>query len=279
MGKAQEAMSINCYGYNDDGTPMVSIAQQVESRQTRKDVEQDAKIQQNYEDNVKQQGEINAVSGDTSSQEASISELWSVVENLTGGVMVDINLSVAPNAAVSENTISFSLVSAGSPVMADVVKLDKSIDGGNASEIGSWSGVTSGTTTSEITGAIENYSLRVIVKGEGGKQSVAISEKTMYAYYVGATATATATDSLVNELTKKLNDNIDFNITVSTSDNTYMWFVLPASINVRYIASDSIPVTLDNAAGTSILSGKYKAYRSKNMLMAATWQPTIVCEI
>lgn len=272
-------MSINCYGYNDDGTPMVSIAQQVESRQTRKDVEQDAKIQQNYEDNVKQQGEINAVSGDTSSQEASISELWSVVENLTGGVMVDINLSVAPNAAVSENTISFSLVSAGSPVMADVVKLEKSIDGGNASEIASWSGVTSGTTTSEITGAIENYSLRVIVKGEGGKQSVAISEKTMYAYYVGATATATATDSLVNELTKKLNESIDFNITVSTSDNTYMWFVLPASINVRYIESDSIPITLENAAGTSILNGKYKAYRSKNMLMAATWQATIVCDI
>lgn len=83
---------LDSYGYWDDGTQLVTLQTQEEWKQSAKDQEQDSKIQQNYNDNVYQQGEIDRNTLINDIQEAQINEINEIISQITGGTTVDFDM-------------------------------------------------------------------------------------------------------------------------------------------------------------------------------------------
>ena len=86
------AGTLDYYGYKDDNTALVSAKTQEEWKQNAKDKEQDAKIQKNYDENVIQQDEIDRNSLINDAQESQINDLYTKIENISGGTLTDLDM-------------------------------------------------------------------------------------------------------------------------------------------------------------------------------------------
>jgi hypothetical protein len=184
--------------------------------------------------------------------------------------MIDLGFKVEPNAAVTANTVSYSTTFNGNPTNPKTAVVSKRVNDGTSTVIINNTTQSSGSTVSVIEGAKEVFTIEVEPNLTGAMNMK--SEITKYLCYVGHSSATTLTETIVNGFTKKLSDGEKFDAEVTTAYGDYIWILVPSSIQVAYVTSGGITVTLDQTTKTFTNSmGTFTAYRSYKQLDVATW--------
>lgn len=95
---------------------------------------------------------------------------------------------------------------------------------------------------------------------------------TRYICYAGALSKDTLDASDIESLTIAYATGVAFNPSVATSNNQYIWLVIPGNLSINKVTSSGFDVTLDSAVTTITTSLRiFKAYRTANQLTENTW--------
>jgi hypothetical protein len=181
-----------------------------------------------------------------------------------------ITTTITPNADVTRNTISYNVTEIdGVTVVLSAGRLDKTYKNTTTNL---YTGTATATTvTSDIQGAKEVFKISVTTR----ENKTTTREYTRYLMTAGSTNTATLTYNQAVALTRYLASGISFTPTVTTTDNSYIWLVVPSDLTIHNAVSQGFNVTLNNPITISGTLGSFKAYRSANMLTAAQWNLTV----
>ena len=244
-------------------------------QQSVKDSQQDKEIKKNSDDNIAQQAEIDRNTSINDLQEQQIIDLYNIVgqgpaSGTTIVYILDTNFKVEADSGVTSYNISYEAKHNNEPVEPKSCIITKYVNDGSGIVILNNTGVSGTTITSTVTGNREKYVLDVIP----GSHTVfeTKSEITRYIYYVGSSSVTSMSGESVELLNKYVSNGDKLKVKESTGDEQYLWFVIPDSLNLEGITTDSVSFVLDDVVQTITNSlGSFKCYRSKKLLVAANW--------
>lgn len=194
----------------------------------------------------------------------SIAELQDTVFPITLG------FSVTPDVKAMQTAIAFSVKSKGSPFLPDILKISKIVNNGVTTLLTDTPS-SSGSLSTPISGAKEQFTFEVTKEGRTGKSTSA----TRFLCYYGSSSVATASEAVLNSLQKVSATGLSFNPTITTRSGDYIWLVVPNDLTISRVTSAGFDVTLAAAQTVTNSLGTFKAYRTANMLTAATWKLVI----
>lgn len=196
--------------------------------------------------------------------QASINKLNDTVYPITLG------FSVNPNVATMNTSINYSVVSDGKPLIPDVMKISKQVND-NAAIVLLDKPASSGNLTTNIEGSREIFKFEVSKTGRTGKST----STTRYLCYSGGNPTDTITEDIINLLNKHSTTGVNFNPTVITKNNDYIWLVVPNYLTIHGVKSAGFDVLLAEPQTITTSFGTFKAYRTINTLTAQSWNLVI----
>ena len=181
-----------------------------------------------------------------------------------------LGFTITPNVGTMQTEVRYSVSSDNKPFVPDTSIIRKQIND-NAPKNLSETPSSGGTLSTPIEGAREIFKFAVTKKGRTGKST----SQTRYFCYFGVNPVATMTAEILNTLNKVSATGVSFNPKVTTKDNDYIWLVVPSYLSIAHVTSAGFDVTL--AAPQTITNnlGSFKAYRTANLLTAATWNLVI----
>lgn len=181
-----------------------------------------------------------------------------------------LGFTITPNVGTMQTEVRYSVSSDNKPLVPDTSIISKQINDNAAKNI-STTPSSGGILSTPIEGAREIFKFAVTKKGRTGKST----SQTRYLCYFGGNPAATMTAEILNTLNKVSATGVSFNPKVTTKDNDYIWLVVPSYLSITRVTSAGFDVTL--AAPQTITNnlGSFKAYRTANPLIAATWNLAI----
>ena len=194
----------------------------------------------------------------------SIAELQDTVFPITLG------FSVTPDVKAMQTAIAFSVKSKGSPFLPDTLKISKTVNNGVTTLLADTPS-SSGSLSTPISGAKEQFHFEVTKEGRTGKSTSAIR----FLCYYGSSSVATASEAVLNSLQKVSATGLSFNPTITTRSGDYIWLVVPNDLTISRVTSAGFDVTLAAAQTVTNSLGTFKAYRTANTLTAETWKLVI----
>ena len=194
----------------------------------------------------------------------SIAELQDSVFPITLG------FSVTPDVKAMQTAIAFSVKSKGSPFLPDTLKISKTVNNGVTTLLADTPS-SSGSLSTSISGAKEQFTFEVTKEGRTGKSTSA----TRFLCYYGSSSVATASEAVLNSLQKVSTTGLSFNPTIITRSGDYIWLVVPNDLTISRVTSAGFDVTLAAAQTVTNSLGTFKAYRTANTLTAETWKLAI----
>jgi hypothetical protein len=194
----------------------------------------------------------------------SIAELQDTVFPITLG------FSVTPDVKAMQTAIAFSVKSKGSPFLPDTLKISKTVNNGVTTLLADTPS-SSGSLSTPISGAKEQFTFEVTKEGRTGKSTSA----TRFLCYYGSSSVATASEAVLNSLQEVSTTGLSFNPTITTRSGDYIWLVVPNDLTISRVTSAGFDVTLAAAQTVTNSLGTFKAYRTANTLTAETWKLVI----
>ena len=181
-----------------------------------------------------------------------------------------LGFTITPNVGTMQTEVRYSVSNDNKPLVPDTSIISKQIND-NAPENLSETPSSGGTLSTPIEGAREIFKFAVTKQGRTGKTT----SQARYLCYFGGNPAATMTAEILNTLNKVSATGVSFNPEVTTKDNDYIWLVVPSYLSISRVTSAGFDVTL--AAPQTITNnlGSFKAYRTANPLIAATWNLVI----
>ena len=184
---------------------------------------------------------------------------------------ITLGFSINPNVGSMQTDVRYSIISDGKPLIPDTLLISKQINDATPKSLSN-TPASNGTLSTQIEGAREIFKFEVEKKGRTGKST----SQTRYLCYFGGNPAATMTAEILNTLNKVSATGVSFNPKVTTKDNDYIWLVVPSYLSINRVTSAGFDVTL--AAPQTITNnlGSFKAYRTANPLIVATWDLVIL---
>lgn len=196
--------------------------------------------------------------------QANINKLNDTVYPITLG------FSVNSNVATMNTSINYSIVSDSKPLVPDIMKISKQVND-NADIVLLDKPASSGSLTTNIEGSREIFKFEVSKTGRTGKST----STTRYLCYSGGNPADTITEDVINSLNKHSATGVNFNPTVVTKSNDYIWLVVPNYLTIHGVKSSGFDVLLAEAQTITTFFGTFKAYRTINTLTAQSWNLVI----
>ena len=183
---------------------------------------------------------------------------------------ITLGFSLTPNVGTMQTEIRYSVSSDNKPLVPDTSIISKQIND-NAPKNLSDTPSSGGTLSTPIEGARETFKYAVTKEGRTGKSAT----QTRYLCYFGGNPASTMTAEILNTLNKVSTTGVPFNPKVTTTDNDYIWLVVPSYLSISRVTSAGFDVTLAAPQTITNSLGSFKAYRTANPLTAATWNLVI----
>lgn len=196
--------------------------------------------------------------------QASINKLNDTVYPITLG------FSVNPNVVTMNTSINYSVVSDSKPLVPDIMKISKQVND-NAAIVLLDKPASSGNLTTNIEGSREIFKFEVSKTGRTGKST----STTRYLCYSGGNPADTITEDVINSLNKHSTTGVNFNPTVVTKNNDYIWLVVPNYLTIHGVKSAGFDVLLSAPQTITTSFGIFKAYRTINTLTVQSWSLVI----
>ena len=196
--------------------------------------------------------------------QASIDKLNDTVYPITLG------FSVNSNVTTMNTSINYSVVSDNKPLVPDVMKISKQVNDNTAIVLLD-APASSGSLTTNIEGSREIFKFEVTKTGRTGKST----STTRYLCYSGGNSANTITEEVINSLNKHSATGVNFNPTVVTKNNDYIWLVVPNYLTIHGVKSAGFDVLLSAPQTITTSFGTFKAYRTINTLTAQSWNLVI----
>ncbi len=181
-----------------------------------------------------------------------------------------LGFSVTPDVKAMQTAIAFSVKSKGSPFLPDTLKISKTVNNGVTTLLADTPS-SSGSLSTPISGAKEQFAFEVTKEGRTGKSTSA----TRFLCYYGSSSVATASEDVLNSLQKVSTTGLSFNPTITTRSGDYIWLVVPNDLTISRVTSAGFDVTLAAVQIVTNSLGTFKAYRTVNTLTAETWKLVI----
>lgn len=192
--------------------------------------------------------------------QASINKLNDTVYPITLG------FSVNPNVATMNTSINYSIVSDSKPLVPDTMKISKQVND-NTTIVLLDKPASSGSLTTNIEGSREIFKFEVSKTGRTGKST----STTRYLCYSGGNPADTITENVINSLNKHSATGVNFNPTVVTKNNDYIWLIVPNYLTIHGVKSAGFDVLLAEPQTITTSFGIFKAYRTVNTLTVQSW--------
>lgn len=192
--------------------------------------------------------------------QASINKLNDTVYPITLG------FNVSPNVGTMKTSINYSIVSDNKPLVPDVMKISKQVNDNTAIVLLDIP-ASSGNLITNIEGSREIFKFEVTKTGRTGKST----NTTRYLCYYGGNPSNTITEEVINSLNKYSATGVNFNPTVVTKNNDYIWLVVPNYLTIHGVKSAGFDVLLSAPQIITTSFGKFKAYRTINTLTSQSW--------
>ena len=196
--------------------------------------------------------------------QASIDKLNDTVYPITLG------FNVNPNVATMNTSINYSVVSDNKPLIPDIMKISKQVND-NATIVLLDKPASNGNLTTNIEGSREIFKFEVTKTGRTGKST----STTRYLCYSGGNSADTITEEVINSLNKHSATGVNFNPTIVTKNNDYIWLVVPNYLTIHRVNSAGFDVLLSVPQTITTSFGTFKAYRTINTLTAQSWNLVI----
>lgn len=196
--------------------------------------------------------------------QASINKLNDTVYPITLG------FSVNPNVVTMNTSINYSVVSDSKPLVPDIMKISKQVND-NTTIVLLDKPASSGSLTTNIEGSREIFKFEVSKTGRTGKST----STTRYLCYSGGNPADTITENVINSLNKHSATGVNFNPTVVTKNNDYIWLIVPNYLTIHGVKSAGFDVLLAEPQTITTSFGIFKAYRTINTLTVQSWNLVI----
>lgn len=183
---------------------------------------------------------------------------------------ITLGFSLTPNVGAMQTDVRYSIISDGKPLVPDTLLISKQINDATPKSL-SDTPASSGNLSTPIEGSREIFKFEVGKKGRTGKST----SQTRYLCYFGGNSADTMTDEIINTLSKVSSTGVSFNPKVTTTDNDYIWLVVPSYLSISRVTSAGFDVTLAAPQTITNSLGSFKAYRTANPLTPATWNLVI----
>lgn len=194
----------------------------------------------------------------------------SIVELQDTVFPITLGFSVTPDVKAMQTAIAFSVKSKGSPFLPDTLKISKTVNNGVTTLLTDTPS-SSGSLSTPILGAKEQFTFEVTKEGRTGKSTSA----TRFLCYYGSSSVATASEAVLNSLQKVSTTGLSLSPTITTRSGDYIWLVVPNDLTISRVTSAGFDVTLAAAQAVTNSLGTFKAYRTANTLTAETWKLVI----
>ena len=216
------------------------------------------------EKEIKLTNGLEILNGIVSNNTANLDKLNDTVYPITLG------FSVNSNVATMNTSINYSVVSDGKPLVPDIMKISKQKND-DAAIILLDKPASSGGLTTNIEGSKEIFKFEVTKTGRTSKST----STTRYLCYSGGNPANTITEEVINSLSKHSATGVNFNPTVVTKNNDYIWLIVPNYLTIHGIKSAGFDVLLAAPQTITTSFGTFKAYRTINTLTAQSWNLVI----
>lgn len=183
---------------------------------------------------------------------------------------ITLGFNVSPNVGTMKTSINYSIVSDNKPLVPDVMKISKQVND-NANIILLDKPASSGSLTTNIEGSREIFKFEVTKTGRTSKST----STTRYLCYSGGNPANTITEEVINSLNKHSATGVNFNPTVVTKNNDYIWLVIPNYLTIHGVKSAGFDVLLSAHQTITTSFGIFKAYRTINTLTVQSWNLVI----
>ena len=181
-----------------------------------------------------------------------------------------LGFNVSPNVGTMETSINYSIVSDGKALVPDAMKISKQKNDDAAITLLD-KPASSGSLITNIEGSREIFKFEVTKTGRTGKST----STTRYLCYSGGNPDNTITEEVINSLNKHSATGVNFNPTVVTKNNDYIWLVVPNYLTIYGVKSAGFDVLLSAPQTITTSFGTFKAYRTINTLTAQSWNLVI----
>lgn len=185
---------------------------------------------------------------------------------------ITLGFTIIPNVDTMQTEVRYSVSSDNKPLVPDTLEVSKRINEDMEIGIIASTPVANGSLTTPIQGAREIFKFVVTKKGRTGKNT----SQTRYLCYFGGNSADTMTAEILNTLNKVSATGVSFNPKVTTKDNDYIWLVVPSYLSITRVTSAGFDVTLSAPQTITNNLGSFKAYRTANPLIVATWDLVIL---
>ena len=183
---------------------------------------------------------------------------------------ITLGFNISPNVVTMNTSINYSIVSDGKALVPDTMKISKQVND-NTAIILLDVPASSGSLTTNIEGSREIFKFEVTKTGRTGKST----STTRYLCYSGGNPANTITEEVINSLNKHSATGVNFNPTVVTKNNDYIWLVVPNYLTIHGVKSAGFDVLLSAPQTITTSFGTFKAYRTINTLTAQSWNLVI----
>lgn len=181
---------------------------------------------------------------------------------------IELGLNVVYSNMV--HAVNYSVKNKGVPFVGDTTLITKTLVNGTVKTL---SNVPSsgGILQSNVESNREIFKLDVTAKGHTSKSI----STTRYICYAGNSDSDTISEDVIKTLVVYSTPNVNYNPTVSTENNQYIWLVVPSTLSINRVTSQGFDVTLQSPQNITTSLGTFKAYRTVNPLTAQTWNLVI----
>lgn len=183
---------------------------------------------------------------------------------------ITLGFTIAPNLGTMQTEVRYSVSSDNKPLVPDTLQVSKQANDGLFKVLTNTPS-SGGTLSDVIEGAREIFKFAVEKKGRTCKSVT----QTRYLCYFGGNLASTMTAEILNTLNKVSSTGVSFNPSITTKDNDYIWLVVPSYLSITRVTSAGFDVTLAAPQTITNSLGAFKAYRTANLLTAATWSLVI----
>ena len=197
--------------------------------------------------------------------QASINKLNDTVYPITLG------FNISPNVETMKTSINYSIASDGKALVPDAMKISKQKNDDSTITLLD-KPASSGTLTTNIEASREIFKFEVSKTGRTGKSI----STTRYICYSGGNPASMITKDVINVLNKHSTTGVNFDPTVVTKNNDYIWLVVPKYLNIKTVKSAGFDVIMSAVQTIETDFGTYKAYRTANPLTAQNWKLAIL---
>lgn len=184
---------------------------------------------------------------------------------------ITLGFSINPNVGSMQTDVRYSIISDGKPLIPDTLLISKQINDATPKSLSN-TPASNGTLSTQIEGAREIFRFEVTKQGRTSKST----SQTRYLFYSGGNPADTMTAEILNTLNKVSATGVSFNPKVTTKDNDYIWLVVPSYLSITRVTSAGFDVTLSAPQTITNNLGSFKAYRTANPLIVATWDLVIL---